>query len=309
MIRHMVNRGVASPLLQHGSLAIWDARVMSYLKLMEDRGTTGMSRVEQLLKNSVIFSSSYSGIDAPREAWRILSLALSKELGVASPTFKGHHVVSCDVLQYVRDVLQEFNMKEDEGRGCIHCDIISQMDEIATAFVHSLQAETAGDDAEQRLVANKQIEEFLAKNTWAFQQELVSWCVSHGRPCPVWPLFAWRCALAEARGGAGCQGFPSDGSAQWKRQRCSRKPWWAFSPRELGYVMLLDDDEDQSCSEPLVIDMSSPVCTDWSLQGKCEGEGGVSEPANKVYMAKRKAAARLKMEHMFSSSAHCDTQS
>ena len=106
----------------------------------------------------------------------------------------------------------------------------------------------------------------------------------HEQECPVWPLAALRAAFASEGDDTGTHG------SAWKKMRQDRRPWWVRHPSEFGF----------NCdAEPLVVDMSSPVCTDWSMAGNMQGEAGMSQGSHMTYIAKRRVAAKLELEHLF----------
>ena len=62
-----------------------------------------------------------------------------------------------------------------------------------------------------------------------------------------------------------------------------------MDPRSFGF----------GTEEPLSIDVSSPPCVDWSVRGKQQGAAGPSEPSHWTYLAKRKSAAKARLEHLY----------
>ena len=96
----MAHRLEAPTTLRH--LAEWDACVVSYLREKPD----GVRNVIRLVGDGMLCASSFSGWDAPREAWRILAGALGRESGQSLLAF---HVLACDVGQLQQRVLEGFS--------------------------------------------------------------------------------------------------------------------------------------------------------------------------------------------------------
>jgi hypothetical protein len=266
-------------------LNAWDLRLVEQL-----RSGHGWDRLTNLLKAGGLFTSSYSGWDAPREGWRVFEERLNSirgDLGLR-PSAKTMWVSSCDVGQLQRDVLMKMSSLEGH-RPCVFVDILNMIDPTADRFIRSLLPNPA-DSAKDKLDAHDQMHQFLRKNSkWAFGPHVTGWCCVHEQDCPVWPLPVWRAAKQHAS-------IVSDGP-EWKKQRLDRMPWY-IDPHCVS-LGVSDDDVDAEFLEPFVVDMSCPCCQDWSAQGCSAGDIGRTEPPHIVYINKRRAAAELELENAF----------
>lgn len=263
----------------------WDARLLNQLS-ESDSGS--IRSLTNLVKSGVLFTSAYSGWDAPREGWRVFQEHLNislQDIGFP-PTPKALWVSSCDVGQLQREVLLKLSGLEGH-RPCVFVDILNHMDPTAERFIRSIVPEPS-QSAADKIDAHNQMHKFLHRNSkWAFGPDVKGWCCAHEQDCPVWPLQAWRKAQ---------QCASEEDDQQWKRQRLDRKPWY-MDPQFLSCGLLRDCDE--SIEEPFIADVSCPCCQDWSAQGSALGEVGRTEPPHITYINKRRAGAELELENAF----------
>ena len=160
-----------------GHLACWDERVVTVLRRAGVGGT-----LDRAVDHGVLFTSSYSGWDAPREAWRLLQRVLRAGSCWCS---------SCDVGPLQRQALERIGAELSDRRACVHVDVMSFLAPEAQRYVEGLIPDTSASAA-QKVEAHTAIMEFLRKNArWAYDPDSRCWCAVHGQACPQWPLEVW----------------------------------------------------------------------------------------------------------------------
>eukprot|EP00435_Cladocopium_sp_Y103_P031773 s3755_g8.t1 len=130
--------------------------------------------------------TDYSGIDCPRECFRLGFAGLCKLHGwtFSNPVT---HSRSSDMDSACRDVLLEYAKLDG---GCVFGNILERLPSWAQDWINSaLPPSKAG--IEQKLSMNKAIADWLSANaSELFSDTATSWCFVHGRNCPAHPILA-----------------------------------------------------------------------------------------------------------------------
>ena len=294
-------------------LGCWDKKLAGIMA-----STELGPRALRLLQHGALVYSDYSGYDSPRECLRVAMPTLCSEM--QSDPVDILFTRSCDWGKDQQQVLKHVSTSMDDGRSCVFRDINDRLHNDVKAWIDEAAPSTDSKLTKSDAIkANQTIQEFLEKNrSWALLLNCTSWCSVHHRPCPVYPLWAWRMKAAGRVDRvetlckeAGLSRFsPRLSSSSLKL--AERRPWWlqhtgntpACKRRRQSLCDFVggsdneNDDSSMPATEPLAIVTAGLTCTDYSPLGPQLRDGGTTERHHAVWVHDRKAAAAHNVEDL-----------
>ena len=146
--------------------------------------------------------------------------------------------------------------RANSGRSCVFIDLAEQLESEAREMVHELMEKSDGPK-EKALQANNAIENYMFDNCeWCIQPNKSAFCLVHKGLCPVNP--GW--ALGERFSGTSPEQLQQKLSTGHGLQDCFEgvpaAAWWT-SPDFKA--------EPEDTTPPLVVNISSLICLDFSL--------------------------------------------
>ena len=254
------------------------------------------------LQRGLYVGTDFSGFDAPRECFRIMTCALDKEFG-AQLSDHVHFVRSCDLGVLQKKCLMLQSDMFDAGGSCVFSDVLDRLNPDARDWI-----KTAGPTKTMSLqgaqAANQLVEQFVQRSKGQlFMGDGCSYCEMHRQRCPAFisAVLQSKKDSGEASSSASVAGVSAgsdgDGSVsvsptKMKKQSYAGKPW-----HEGALNLSMGSDEDM----PVVCNISGLVCTDYTPLGKQRGlvGAGLTEPVHAVWIAERRYLASHDMEDWF----------
>ena len=249
--------------------------------------TESASTLRENLQQGLLVTTDFSGYDAPRECLRVMLGALSTASGTQLPD--AHVLRSCDFGVPQRKCLMAQSDMYDGGSSCVFCDLHDRLSEEHRNWI-SAASPTKGMLPQEAREANRNVANFLEqqRNT-LFSLGSRSYCAQHNQMCPLHVLPAFRdLQKKQAKPDLAEKASP----ARKRRRQCC--PWWQ-QPGSASLSTLCAD------KEPLVLNISGLVCTDYTPLGKkkgCSGSG-LTEPTHAVWSAERTWLAVNSLEDVF----------
>ena len=265
-------------------LATWDDKYMAIVMQSKLAGP--------LLRNmqrGLLVSTDFSGYDAPRECFRILSAALSKGFLSSQVPPKIHVVRSCDCGTLQRRCLEMQSETMDHGASCVFNDVAHRLDDDTRQWLIEASPTKKMSIAEAQ-AANKMVGEFLETNrATIFRPEVDSYCSMHRQRCPVFTLPALRSPEKIVQA-----------SPATSRAKTQPLPWWK-KPNPFQRQEADSAHADAVAHEPVICNISGLVCTDYTPLGKRRGlvGAGLTEPMHALWLSERSWLAANALEEWY----------
>ena len=275
-------------------LCLWDE---FYASRCEEMSVMG-DRIMKNLRRGVFIATDFSGFDAPRECFRIMTQALAKK------PLPVHFVRSCDWDTVPKKTLMLQSDLLDGGSSCVFSNIMDRLQPDVQEWVKEAGPTKAMSPEEARQ-ANQLVEQFLGQaGEVLFSADGLCYCDMHRQRCPsrLWPVLqSMKDDQTGAAASSACGMSMHDSSSsslsppKKKKAYAGGKPWYEKPLSEFlpGAA--------EEVPHPIVCNISGLVCTDYTLLGKQRGlQGcGLTEPFHAVWKAERTYLASLGLEDFF----------
>ena len=276
-------------------LCLWDECYASRFQEMSLMG----NRLMHNLKRGTFIATDFSGFDAPRECFRIMTQALSKEFRTEQP-LPVYCVRSCDWAPVPKKTLILQSDLLDGGSSCVFSNIMDRLQPDVRDWVQEA-GPTKAMSIEEAKQANELVEQFLGQpGEVLFSADGLCYCEMHRQRCPSRLSPALQSMKDGQTGAAGGESMHVSSSSalsppKKKKAYAGGKPWYEKQFSDF----LLDAAEDAPM--PIVCNISGLVCTDYTPLGKQRGlqGSGLTEPFHAVWKAERAYLASLGSEDFF----------
>ena len=280
-------------------LSQWDQSYVMRIKEYSEMN----QRLLVNLQRGLYVATDFSGFDAPRECFRILTRCLDNQQGTCLSDGV-HFVRSCDSGDLQKKCLMLQSDMFDDGSSCVFSDVMDRLHPDAREWILAA-GPTKTMAIQSAQAANQLVEQFLQHNKdQLFTADGCSYCEMHRQRCPAFISHVLRSKKqvdqASDSATVAMMSAPSDGTAsvsptKMKKQSYAGKPWY-----EKALSLSTGSDEEMPVG-PIVCNVAGLVCTDYTPLGKQRGlaGAGLTEPVHAVWVAERIYLAKRELEDWF----------